>query len=113
MDFKRTQILLLVFFIFFDAYLAFTLITKQQVRQTNSGQVTNVSSSKTVTLKSTRPYQMTAISCPLLRRKLAKSSTRSVAPFKVRLPVIIMGSCNRPLISHWIWVSDLIAIASP
>lgn len=43
MDFKRTQILLLIFFIFFDAYLAFTLITKQQVRQTNSGQVTNVS----------------------------------------------------------------------
>ena len=43
MDFKRTQILLLVFFIFFDAYLAFTLITKQQVRQTNSAQVTNVS----------------------------------------------------------------------
>ena len=43
MDFKRTQILLLIFFIFFDAYLAFTLITKQQVRQTNSAQVTNVS----------------------------------------------------------------------
>ena len=43
MDFKRTQILLLVFFIFFDAYLAFTLITKQQVRQTNRAEVTNVS----------------------------------------------------------------------
>ena len=32
MDFKRTQILLLIFFIFFDAYLAFTLGKTNQQR---------------------------------------------------------------------------------